>query len=198
MRRWIAVTAFGFAFAISVSGLVLQRTADAGGGGCHNPVTDAAGDRVVLEQSCMVPTILRADTGATIRFTNNDESLHSVTGASTSWGDFETIGQMQTVTLTFENDGIYPYFCVLHPGMIGAIVVGDPAGSGAIDLNGDNKLGVGSSAELVSAAPKAATKVEAEADGGGNVVAASLLSGVIAFGLGVAVTAIVLRRRRHV
>ncbi len=196
MRRWIAVTAFVSVLAIAASGLVLQRTADAGGGGCHEPVTDAAGDAVVLQQNCMMPTILRADAGSTIRFTNNDEALHSVTGASTGWGDFDTMGQMQTVTQTFANDGIYPYFCVLHPGMIGVIVVGDPSGSGAVDLNGDNKLGVGSPAEFVSSAPNTAADVDSAADGGGNVVAASMLSGAVALILGVAVTAVVLRRRQ--
>lgn len=198
MRRWIAVAALVAVFAIVVSGLLLQRTADAGGGGCHNPVTDAAGDRVVLQQNCMMPTILRTEPGATITFTNHDEALHSVTGASTSWGDFDTMGQMQTVTQTFENDGIYPYFCVLHPGMIGAIVVGDASGTAAVDLNGDSKLGVDSPSELVSAAPNAAADVDVEASGGGRVVAASVLSGAIALLVGVAATALVLRNKQRV
>ena len=29
----------------------------------------------------------------------------------------------------FDQDGVYPYSCLLHPGMVGAIVVGDGVGT---------------------------------------------------------------------
>jgi len=33
------------------------------------------------------------------------------------------------VSYRFDTDGVYPYACWLHPGMVGAIVVGDGVGS---------------------------------------------------------------------
>jgi hypothetical protein len=30
-----------------------------------------------------------------------------------------------TVSYRFQNSGVFPYFCLIHPGMVGAVVVGD-------------------------------------------------------------------------
>jgi hypothetical protein len=35
------------------------------------------------------------------------------------------------VTHAFDANGVYPYFCLFHPSMVGAIVVGDGSGAGA-------------------------------------------------------------------
>jgi hypothetical protein len=37
----------------------------------------------------------------------------------------------QRITYRFSTSGVYPYFCFFHPGMVGAVVVGDAAGLGA-------------------------------------------------------------------
>ena len=41
----------------------------------------------------------------------------------------------EKVSYTFSEEGVFPYVCILHPGMIGAIVVGDgigPATKGSV------------------------------------------------------------------
>ena len=50
-----------------------------------------------------------------------------ITGAANSFGDYEEFFQGQSVTHTFAKSGVYPYVCVLHPTMVGAVVVGDGA-----------------------------------------------------------------------
>jgi hypothetical protein len=37
--------------------------------------------------------------------------------------------QGETVSYRFDQDGVYPYSCLIHPGMVGAIVVGDGVGT---------------------------------------------------------------------
>ncbi len=102
----------------------------AGGGGCHSPYTDGAGTRVKLEMNCFVPTVLHAAQGATIEFVSSDEWDHTVTGSAQSWGGYESVAFGQTVMQRFDDSGVYVYFCLLHPGMTGAIVVGDGSGPG--------------------------------------------------------------------
>jgi hypothetical protein len=50
-----------------------------------------------------------------------------------SWGNADDIAEGESVAYAFDNPGVYPYFCILHPGMVGAIVVGDgvPVGEAA-------------------------------------------------------------------
>ncbi len=49
---------------------------------------------------------------------------------ATSWGDPGiSLLQGDTVRYRFDEDGVYPYSCLLHPGMVGAIVVGDGVGT---------------------------------------------------------------------
>jgi len=53
----------GFALVPGVAGA-------SGGGGCGGPVTDESGTEVEIKEFCFTPTILRAEPGDTITFTN--------------------------------------------------------------------------------------------------------------------------------
>jgi hypothetical protein len=75
--------------------------------------------------------------------------------------------------VTFDETGVYPFACNYHPGMTGAIVVGDGKGAGGDDIT----------VEALEPAPKV---VAAEPDGmPGGVVAAMALIG-LAIGAGLA------------
>lgn len=102
-----------------------------GGGGCGRRVTDAAGTTVTIRQFCFGPTILRVAPGETVTWINKDRSPHTVVGANAVWGDFSTLRRAARVTYRFVRPGVYPYVCTYHPGMIGAVVVGDAAGPGS-------------------------------------------------------------------
>ncbi|MEX2405803.1 MAG: plastocyanin/azurin family copper-binding protein [Actinomycetota bacterium] len=105
-----------------------------GGGGCGGPVTDGAGTTVEIEDFCFGPTILRVAPGESVTFVNLDQSPHTVLGANATWGGYDALKKGHEATYTFAEAGVFPYVCTWHPGMVGAIVVGDGAG-GAIETN---------------------------------------------------------------
>jgi copper binding plastocyanin/azurin family protein len=74
--------------------------------------------------------VLYVEPGTDVTWTNRDAMTHVVVGVGDSWGD-PGISLMQgdTVRYRFDQDGVYPYSCLIHPGMVGAIVVGDGVGT---------------------------------------------------------------------
>jgi plastocyanin len=106
----------------------------AGGGCAHGtPPTDGNGTAVTMEANCFTPTVLHAPSGAEVTFTNADEVAHTVTGVGFLWGDSIDRPPGDELSLRFDRDGVYVYSCLLHPGMIGAIVVGDANGDAGLD-----------------------------------------------------------------
>ena len=100
------------------------------GGGCHGgPVLDVTGasahNTVDLEGMCFVQTIMRIRPGESVTWKNGDPMSHLVTGVGLTWGSLENLAPGQTVTYSFANAGIYPYACMIHAGMVGAVVVGN-------------------------------------------------------------------------
>lgn len=121
--------------ALTLAGTAALGTLGAAGGGCHPLTAATAGTGVAVDiRNCgFGPTILRAPVGATVTFTNADQVPHVVSGVG--WGSQSydtgmlTVGQSRSERFTAA--GIYPYMCFLHPGMSGAIVVGDATTVGA-------------------------------------------------------------------
>jgi plastocyanin len=110
-------------------GTLAGVTAATAGGGGHCAPDEARGNRVELEGACFTPSTLHAEAGETITFVNRDPLAHNVSG--TGWGNYEDMGTGDRFTTSFLDDGIYPFACTLHPGMNGAIVVGDAEGGAA-------------------------------------------------------------------
>ena len=123
--RGIAVMmVIGIALAVGLA----TRDVAAGGGGCHSPVmTNGRGTTVEMRWGCMSPTILQIQEGERVTFRNADPMVHVVVGAHSSWGNYANIAPGESVSYVFAQPGVYPYACHLHPGMTGAIVVGDGA-----------------------------------------------------------------------
>lgn len=105
------------------------------GGGCHDGVTrnDATGEKkatVRMIDACFTATVTTVDPGAPVTFANTDLGVtHNVGG--NQWGHFEDMIEGDAFTVTFDEAGVYPFACNYHPGMTGAIVVGDGKGAGA-------------------------------------------------------------------
>lgn len=117
---------WALAFACSlVAVLVVGHPALAGGGGCGERPTAARGDRVNIRDSCIRPTVLHANPGDEITWKNRDAYKHVVNGANLRWGTFRLRPNGGVFRHSFENPGVYPYSCFLHPGMNGAVVVGE-------------------------------------------------------------------------
>jgi len=150
------------------------------GGGCHSGVTenDATGEKdatVRMVDACFTATVTTLDPGAPVTFANTDVGVtHNVGG--NQWGHFEDMVEGDAFTVTFDEPGVYPFACNYHPGMTGAIVVGDGKSAGGDDII----------VEAFEPAPKVVTPVAAEPDGmPGGVVAAVALIG-LAIGAGLA------------
>lgn len=110
----------------------------AGGGGCHQGVTSADatdGDAPTIEMidACFTPTTLQIEPGSQVTFVSRDvEFTHNVGG--NLWGHFEDMAEGDGFRATFDEAGTYPYACSYHPGMTGAIIVGDGTGAGNGEL----------------------------------------------------------------
>ena len=100
------------------------------GGGCHQPPTASRGNTVDVTDLCFVSTVLYVKQGTDVTWTNRDGVTHVVVGVGDMWGDPNiALLQGDTVSYRFAQDGVYPYSCLIHPGMVGAIVVGDGIGT---------------------------------------------------------------------
>jgi plastocyanin len=99
------------------------------GGGCHSGLTEGRGDKVEMVKACFSPSILRTDPGTEVTFLNQDPTVHNVT--ANGWGYFEDLWRGDSFTATFEAPGVYPFACTYHPGMTGAVVVGDGTDTGS-------------------------------------------------------------------
>jgi aldose sugar dehydrogenase len=75
------------------------------------------------------PNPLEIKVGDTVTWINNDSSPHTVTSSSSSSlsedsnFDSDVLQRDETFSFTFDREGEYPYFCTLHAGMVGTIVV---------------------------------------------------------------------------
>src|SRR5687768_4698832 len=133
-RRIRGVLTAGAGLALVALALVPGVAGASGGGGCGGPVTDGAGTTVEIEDFCFGPTILRVAPGESVTFVNLDRSPHTVLGANATWGGYDALKKGHEATYEFAEAGVFPYVCTWHPGMVGAIVVGDGAG-GAIETS---------------------------------------------------------------
>lgn len=103
--------------------------ASAGGGGCAE-LTDGSGLTVEIEFSCITPTLIRVEPGDTVTFVNRDSYRHVIVGAGYQWASKGYMRAQEAFAATFDEDGVYPYQCYLHPGMSGTVVVGTGTGLG--------------------------------------------------------------------
>lgn len=170
-----------------------------GGGGCGGPVTDDRGDLVVIKAFCFTPTILRVHPGTEVTFRNLDGRKygvsHNVLGSNASWGSFQSLNKRNpSVTYRFTEKGIYPFACVIHPGMIGAVVVGGgpPMESGTVTTAEGPVVKVDPS-ELEPAAVVAAPELVTSPEANGDAMPAIAIALVAMASLG-----FVVRSRRSV
>ncbi len=159
------------AVAIVVGGLGAAVTATAApasaGGGCRGtPVTDATGTAVTIQDFCFGPTVLRIQPGQTVTWTNADPAAHVVAGANASWGSYDDILTAHSVSYRFVKSGVYPYVCILHPGMVGAVIVGDAKGPGAAAFSSVQAVAAPLASPAAGSAPAAPPLVVTKTTGG--------------------------------
>ena len=77
--------------------------------------------QVVISNAQFMPTDLEIKAGTTVEWSNADTKDHTITFEN---GDFdEMIPVGASVTYTFKEVGELRYFCQLHPGMQGNVII---------------------------------------------------------------------------
>jgi plastocyanin len=185
MRRGMLLVIAGLAtIVLGMPGAALA------GGGCHggvtrNDATDQKAATVKMIDACFTATVTTVDPGTPVTFANTDLGVtHNVGG--NQWGHFDDMIEGDAFTVTFAEAGIYPFACNYHPGMTGAIVVGDGKGAG--------------SGEAITVQPLDATSPKvirpAVAEDGGLPIGALVAVALAGLALGAAAMLVIGRRGR--
>lgn len=128
------------AVALLVTGTFSTAPVANAGGGCRAPLDEKAITSTSLKATiagcAFQPTVTYIDAGETLTWTNKDSLPHTVSGAADAWGSEDPMRQGDTATYTFEDEGVFPYYCAYHPAMVGAVVVGDGKGDTALSAGG--------------------------------------------------------------
>ncbi len=79
---------------------------------------------------CFIPYDLQVYRGSTVIWSNDDTSTHTVTAGTASGGpsgkfDSSLFLTGTTFSHTFENIGVFEYFCMIHPWMNGKVTVSE-------------------------------------------------------------------------
>lgn len=166
------------AFALAVAPVVAAAGPARAGGGCHEGATEGTGSTIRIVDACFTPTILQVKPGETVTWVNDDTFVHNIT--ANGWGHFDDLQPLARYSATFDQDGLYPFACTLHPGMSGVLVVGAGTGPG-------NGTTVDIAAPIEAAAPAALVSGESTAASNGWAAPAAIgvLLGLVA-GLGLA------------
>lgn len=159
MRRRAILASLGSAGAAALAGCA----GDDGDGGTSPTDTDTdtttAGDTptrtpdvaatVETEGIAFAPKRVTIDPGQAVRWTNEDGADHDVTAAQFTEGavDWDFAGELPggaARTVTFDEAGVYQYYCTIHgeASMCGAVLVGDVSlASGALpcESGGDDE-----------------------------------------------------------
>lgn len=168
-------------------------SASAGGGCFHEIVpTDGTGDTVAMTGNCFEATVLHVDPGTKVTWVNEDSYTHMVIGVGGTWGTFEELAEGDSVSYRFDENGVYLYSCLIHPGMVGAVVVGDGSGDAGLDP--------AAVVPLPKAAPPAADSVAATtqttADGDSKVALGAAIAGLLGISIGLVLARARSRTRR--
>ena len=85
------------------------------------------GALVRIAGDAFYPQTLTVHAGTTVTWVNMDFVQHTVTSGSeaapTPYFDSHELGHMQAFSYTFSTPGTYDYYCDVHLGMVGTVVV---------------------------------------------------------------------------
>jgi plastocyanin len=101
-------------------------TAGTGGGNTTTSVSIVPGSSA-LTTNAYQPNPVQVSVRTTVTWTNNDAQPHTVTSGenATPDGTFDSgiMAPGATFDFSFTEAGDYPYFCMLHPNMVGTVSV---------------------------------------------------------------------------
>lgn len=90
---------------------------------CKKDKTYTAGpNEVIIQSSSFTPSSITVMAGTTIKWTNKDNTTHTVTSNNSVFGS-GNLSKDGNFSFTFTTAGTYSYHCNIHPGMTGTVVV---------------------------------------------------------------------------
>jgi len=76
---------------------------------------------------CYIPSVITIQSGQQVTWVNEDSAFHSVTsgfyGSPTELFDRGHLDPFEAYTVDFDETVTFDYFCTLHPGMKGQVIV---------------------------------------------------------------------------
>jgi len=97
-----------------------------GAGNATNATMTGAGNATNATMT-FSPNPIQVSVGSTVTWTNNDSVIHTVNSGTspTESGLFTSpiMNPQDTFEYTFTEAGEVPYFCMLHPNMVGTVIV---------------------------------------------------------------------------
>ena len=113
-----------------LAALTVVVAAFAGAGSAPGAANAATTTTVNMKSFQFSPATVSIDVGDTVRWLNNEDSIPH-TATSEAYPGFATpvITAGETASVVFDKAGAYPYFCLIHPGMRGVVLVVGAAGT---------------------------------------------------------------------
>ena len=111
---------------------MMAATSDEDDGGSQTyEVSMPAGTSVLgceKTDECFIPSEITVNLGDTVTWLNDDTAAHTVTSGTIDGGpdgrfDSSLMMPDQPYSFTFEAAGDYDYYCIVHPWMIGKVIV---------------------------------------------------------------------------
>ena len=124
-------TLFGLLAIFSLIAISPSAFAEHGEGGMAATVTNAPGSSTPgceATDDCFMPSTVVIALGGTVTWENTDNAAHTATSGSPSDGpdgvwDSSLMMVNGSYSVTLDEAGTYPYFCMVHPWMQGTVVV---------------------------------------------------------------------------
>jgi len=112
--------------------------AEHGEGGMAVTVTNAPGSSTPgceTTDNCFMPSTVVITAGGTVTWENTDNAAHTASSGTAAGGpdgvfDSSLIMAAGSYSVTLDDEGTYPYFCMVHPWMQGTVIVEAEAAHG--------------------------------------------------------------------
>ena len=115
--------------------------AEHGEGGMSATVTNSPGSSTPgceNTDNCFIPSTVVITAGGTVTWENTDNAAHTATSGSPSDGpdgvwDSSLMMVNGSYSVTLDDEGTYPYFCMVHPWMQGTVIIEAEAAHGDVE-----------------------------------------------------------------
>ena len=154
-----------------------------GEAGMSATVTNAPGSSTPgceATDNCFIPSTVVVTVGGTVTWENTDTAAHTATAGSAADGpsgvwDSSLVMAGGSYSVTLDDAGTYPYFCMVHPWMVGTVIVEAEAAHGDEEMGHMEEKGHDEMEEMGHGDDHAAKGIEDLSD----KFTASVTSGVI-------------------